>query len=65
MAPDNGKNDDPAKMTYSIPDFVSRNATNTQEFFQYLEKKSPITKINTYRGGVVHPGVASDVSLSY
>ena len=44
------KCEDPAKMTYSIPDFVSRNATNHQEFFQYLEKKSPITKINTYRG---------------
>ena len=23
--PDNGKNEDPTKMTYSIPDFVSRN----------------------------------------
>ena len=27
---DNGKNEDPAKMTYSIPDFVSRNTINTQ-----------------------------------
>ena len=25
--PDNGKNEDPAKMTYSIPDFVSRNCS--------------------------------------
>ena len=28
------KSEDPAKMTYSIPDFVSRNRTKTQEFFQ-------------------------------
>ena len=27
---DDGKNEDPAKMTYSIPDFVSRNTINTQ-----------------------------------
>ena len=46
-APDYAKNEDPAKMTYSIPDFVSRNATNHQEFFQYLESPSPIIKINT------------------
>ena len=30
FALDDGKNEDPAKMTYSIPDFVSRNAINTQ-----------------------------------
>ena len=30
LASDNEKSEDPAKMTYSIPDFVSRTAINTQ-----------------------------------
>ena len=47
LATDDSKIEDPAKMTHSIPDFVSRNATNNQEFFQYLESRPPITKINT------------------
>jgi hypothetical protein len=47
LTPGNEKNDDPAKMMHSIPDFVSRDATITQEFFQYLERKSPIIKIKS------------------
>ena len=36
-APDYAKNEDPAKMTYSIPDFVSRNTTQngTKNSSQY------------------------------
>ena len=30
-APDYAKNEDPAKMTYSIPDFVSRNYSVSEE----------------------------------
>ena len=30
LALDYEKSEDPAKMTYSIPDFVSRNTINTQ-----------------------------------
>ena len=30
------KSEDPAKMTYSIPDFVSRNTINIQHLFQQL-----------------------------
>ena len=33
---DNGKNEDPAKMTYSIPDFVSRNTINTPIYIPIL-----------------------------
>ena len=46
-AVDNGKNEDPAKMTYSIPDFVSRNRTKTQDFFQVLESDSTRSKIKS------------------
>ena len=46
-APDYAKNEDPAKMTYSIPDFVSRNTTQNQEFFPVLESTSPRSKIKT------------------
>ena len=38
-----------AKMTYSIPDLVSRNRTKNQEFFQVLESTSPRNQIKTYR----------------
>ena len=31
FAPDNDKNEDPAKLTYSIPDFVSRNYSVSEE----------------------------------
>ena len=41
------KSEDPAKMTYSIPDFVSRNTTQNQEFFPVLESTSPRSKIKT------------------
>ena len=44
---DNAKIEDPAKMTYSIPDFLSRNEINPPISCQYLERRSPITKINT------------------
>ena len=44
-APDYAKNEDPAKMTYSIPDFVSRNTTQNQELFPVLESTSPRSKI--------------------
>ena len=47
LAAGNSKTEDPAKMTDSIPDFVSRNAANNQECFQYLERKSPIIKIKS------------------
>ena len=46
-APDYAKNEDPAKMTYSIPDFVSRNTTKKQDFFQVLERSSPRSKIKS------------------
>ena len=46
-APDYAKNEDPAKMTYSIPDFVSRNTTQNQELFPVLESTSPRSKIKT------------------
>ena len=45
----NAENEDPAKMTYSIPDFVSRGTTKNQDFFQDLESGSPRFKIKTYR----------------
>ena len=45
--PGYAKSDDPAKMTYSIPDFVSCNTTKNQEFFQVLESTSPRTQIKT------------------
>ena len=41
------KSEDPSKMAYSISDFVSRDWTKTQEFFQDLESTSPRTKIKT------------------
>ena len=40
------KSEDPAKMTYSIPDFLSRNEVNLPIYFQYLESCSPITNMN-------------------
>ena len=43
------KSEDRAKMTYSIPDLVSRNTTKNQEFFQVLESTSPRNQIKTYR----------------
>ena len=46
-APDYAKSEDPAKMTYSIPDFVSRNTTKTQDIFQDLESTLPRPKIKT------------------
>ena len=33
----NRKNEDPAKMTHSIPDFVSRGWPKTQDFFPDLQ----------------------------
>ena len=45
----NRKNEDPAKMTHSIPDFVSRKRGKNQEFFPDLESHSPRTKIQTLR----------------
>ena len=47
LASDHYKSEDPAKMTYSIPDFVSRDTTKNQEFFPDLESTSPRTKIQT------------------
>jgi hypothetical protein len=47
IQPDYAKSEDPAKMTYSIPDFVSRNTTQNQEFFPVLESTSPRSKIKT------------------
>ena len=47
FAPDDGKDEDPAKVTYSIPDFVSRDTTKNPEFFQDLERSSPRIKIQT------------------
>ena len=46
-APDYAKNEDPAKMTYSIPDFVSRNKTKKHDFLQVLERSSPRSKIKS------------------
>ena len=43
----NRKNEDPAKMTHSIPDFVSRGWPKTQDFFPDLESASPRYKIKT------------------
>ena len=43
------KGEDRAKMTYSIPDLVSRDRTKNQEFFQVLESTSPRNQIKTYR----------------
>ena len=43
------ESEDRAKMTYSIPDLVSRNRTKNQEFFQVLESTSPRNQIKTYR----------------
>ena len=45
----NAENEDPAKMTYSIPDFVSRGTTKNQDFFQDLESGTPRFKIKPYR----------------
>ena len=49
LTPDHAKSEDPAKMTYSIPDFVSRNTTKKQDFFQFqvLESSSSRSKIKT------------------
>jgi hypothetical protein len=44
LTPDHAKSEDPAKMTYSIPDFVSRNTTKKQDFFQVLESPSSRSK---------------------
>ena len=38
FAPDNGKNEDPAKMTYSIPDFVSRNYSVSEEISRNIPR---------------------------
>ena len=38
FAPDNGKNEDPAKMTYLIPDFVSRNYSVSEEISGNIAK---------------------------
>ena len=40
---------DPAKITHSIPDFVSRNQIHTPYICQYLESTLPISNINTCR----------------
>ena len=42
-----GKMKTAAKMTHSIPDFVSRGWPKTQDFFQDLESASPRYKIKT------------------
>ena len=47
MALEYSNSEDPAKMTHSIPDFVSRNRAKNQDFFQYLEGGSPRIKIKT------------------
>ena len=47
FATDHYKSEDPANMTHSIPDFVSRTMIKNQEFFQDLESTSPRTKIQT------------------
>ena len=39
---DNAKREDPAKMTYSIPDFLSRIAVKFPINVQLLESRSPI-----------------------
>ena len=46
-SPDNGKSGDPAKTTYSIPDFVIRNAKYCQYIDQYLEQNVQYHNINT------------------
>ena len=38
LAADNGKNEDPAKMTYSIPDFVSRNYSVSEEISRNIAR---------------------------
>ena len=38
---------DPAKMTHSIPDFVSRNQIHIPDICQVLESTSPISKIKS------------------
>ena len=43
----NEENEHPAKMTHSIPDFVSRGWPKTQDFFPDLESASPRYKIKT------------------
>ena len=43
---DNGKSEDPAKMTYSIPDFVSRNHINMSTYCQHLPCMWPTININ-------------------
>ena len=40
---------DPAKITHSIPDFVSRNQIHTPDIWQDLESTLPISKIKTCR----------------
>ena len=47
LALDDETTEDSAKMTYSIPDFVSRNAINTQQVFQYLHNWASIPNTNT------------------
>ena len=37
-ADDNGKNEDPAKMTYSKPDFVSRNYSVSEEISRNIPR---------------------------
>ena len=41
------KSEHPAKMTYSISDFVSCNRTQNQEFFQVLERSWARSKIKS------------------
>ena len=38
FAADNGKNEEPAKMTYSIPDFVSRNYSVSEEISRNIPR---------------------------
>ena len=46
LAENEPKREDPAKMTYSIPDFLSRNEVNVPIYFQCLESRSPIINKN-------------------
>ena len=41
------KSEDPAKVTYSIPDFVSRNKFNLQHLFQLLPCQRPTNNFNS------------------
>ena len=47
FAVDNAKSESLAKMTYSIPDFLSRKKINPPIYFQSLESGSPIININS------------------